>query len=1757
MINKKVKNPLKATTLGLFILFTYLLHTSRIDSHKEALNLLSTYHNNVMSSLDSNISEITSGLSYDDILSDVLIVLNSFDSETSAVPNLLTSFTDDLVGSMKEKIDSRVNSVLSSFKERGSSKSVKPSVEEYVDQIMGTLDIKFKTLVDDDDELSDYYSDMISVMRPRFVNEISEVIVSNTEERYERASDFYDVSLSGMLESYRRFIDTAKSISNDFIISNQARNLIISEIQSRIVSVFSRVIKYEMFEGFISSFETEDVEESESKMNDIIDFNFVVAEEIRNGIKEEIEFRVTSGHIPSLITTRISSIFLSRFNQVSGDDVLSGDQQDSLNDMTQNLHDNLIEQVSNTDIDVYTVEIMNGFSDEYLQVVLPEVRNYLIAIFTEFRSVLTRSRLEGTQTCIVQFYEMRRSLDYNFFFTLSEEEGFDLDKTSDRFEVFFSESLSDSKEQMLSLVRMSNILFLYDDSFDFLSSLSEILFFTDEKVRSVIDELTSDFHDQLATSVGESIVHGIDDVFERESSESKEVILAVFDDFRNNMEVQKVQHIVNETRSIISNEISTKVNFVIDVFPDLILSFKTEATSKFDEEWLLETQKQFITETDADFDGMRRFVVEEMNITAESITQSYRDLVGEYIENQIVSIGSSLGAIIETVSQSITDSPVGDVQKDALFESLASAQTDIEGSISSVDASIRVTLEGLIQDAIRSLDQVMDIKTNNFFETTRHVIISQFQEWAQTSLTELYIERIEDITLTQKDLANSARAKFEDHVTKLVNIENEFRDEIEIQTGTILENWSVGIVNDFNIISYNARRGILISDMRNEISTKGLDIRRERSGKLWDLNRAYEEEKGQFENLYNNLASDKMVEFSVKYAAVIEGAYERFSDVLGSIGDVLALLEGDLRSTYTEMYREVVDNVLTTSFNDLPVVDMNTISYSPGIIGLADPFEGNLPSLMLPHLIVEFSAINIEISNGENIDAVTEEGLTQLGETSERKPHERIIFAMSDFDKWEEKTILDAIETVEQNMDQRLKENTCPNKPCEDGSVDCDNPICRNGYILEQNSHGILCCKWAPQEAGFPIGEVGRMVGEELALMLFVSPDGAALMLKMSKLFAKKVGTVASKMTKSLKMLTKFRKLSGPIAKASGKMTKKLALKVGVKAGKKLSIKLGAKFGTKLGLKVGGKIAAELVQAVAEKLLKSSMKIASSGPLGAALLIFDIVSLSLDLFDIGAYNQVQSSGQIKKISDGIMEQYTESLKSEGINDPFISDVMYEIDPEEQGSFIEKIVIEWFSESLISFSSANEARWELMPDSESSGEYEAEIERLSSLLDTDINIIQQLICDNLENTFMVRQSTISNTDKSIIGTTQDKDYEQSTKTHLKQCSLNSVGVELSNAFSIQKTDFINELRKDPLYRWSKIQNGFKVYKDLTESELVTAENEISRREDIINNGGTISDEVLKTASVTKIGYILERVDEEREFWKQHTYMKEVSGTFPERKDYIKAWDYDKEVKQKDYDASIITTMEENLVDLIPCDPFTGICESNVSIEMIKNKTSDSPIWWPTYDELFEQAKEEIDDNIAELLKEEKTSAQLEEVIKQKIAEAQDMQVVEETKNSGDGALTLEQARQKRLERELEAASEVISPDFSVFKNGFGQSSPLISIKNMCDDMGYGVTFDPNIGNCNFTREYCKRYGLTYFFNKDTGGPDCELSGGQRVAETIVGTTITRSVKRLFGTNNRALGAVLTNSKIMGDSIKPYNMANELDRKGLGAKYDIWN
>ena len=97
MINKKIANPLKISTIGLFVYYAFRLHNSKVDAYANATNLLASYHQDVMDSIISDIDNIKAGLSYDDLLVDILTGLDSFKKETYTIPGLLSSFTDDLV----------------------------------------------------------------------------------------------------------------------------------------------------------------------------------------------------------------------------------------------------------------------------------------------------------------------------------------------------------------------------------------------------------------------------------------------------------------------------------------------------------------------------------------------------------------------------------------------------------------------------------------------------------------------------------------------------------------------------------------------------------------------------------------------------------------------------------------------------------------------------------------------------------------------------------------------------------------------------------------------------------------------------------------------------------------------------------------------------------------------------------------------------------------------------------------------------------------------------------------------------------------------------------------------------------------------------------------------------------------------------------------------------------------------------------------------------------------------------------------------------------------------------------------------------------------------------------------------------------------------------------------------------------------------------------------------------------------------------
>lgn len=80
-------------------------------------------------------------------------------------------------------------------------------------------------------------------------------------------------------------------------------------------------------------------------------------------------------------------------------------------------------------------------------------------------------------------------------------------------------------------------------------------------------------------------------------------------------------------------------------------------------------------------------------------------------------------------------------------------------------------------------------------------------------------------------------------------------------------------------------------------------------------------------------------------------------------------------------------------------------------------------------------------------------------------------------------------------------------------------------------------------------------------------------------------------------------------------------------------------------------------------------------------------------------------------------------------------------------------------------------------------------------------------------------------------------------------------------------------------------------------------------------------------------------------------------------------------------------------------------------------------------------------------------------------------------------------------------------------GFGVNSDsyqdFIKDREVVSPSDYGVTFDKDEGVCNYTRSYCDRFRLRHTRTGD-GLTDCEMYPAQELAEMLFGTTVTRTV-----------------------------------------------
>ena len=103
-----------------------------------------------------------------------------------------------------------------------------------------------------------------------------------------------------------------------------------------------------------------------------------------------------------------------------------------------------------------------------------------------------------------------------------------------------------------------------------------------------------------------------------------------------------------------------------------------------------------------------------------------------------------------------------------------------------------------------------------------------------------------------------------------------------------------------------------------------------------------------------------------------------------------------------------------------------------------------------------------------------------------------------------------------------------------------------------------------------------------------------------------------------------------------------------------------------------------------------------------------------------------------------------------------------------------------------------------------------------------------------------------------------------------------------------------------------------------------------------------------------------------------------------------------------------------------------------------------------------------------------------------------------------------------------AKMVIAADYGGLVAFCTKRRQLSGVSTAIDPVQLGVTFDMENGVCNFTKAYCRRYGMEYKNN------NCRTNDAQKFFELILGTTVTRAFKEEFQ------GAV--DDLVSGDPIK---------------------
>ena len=251
----------------------------------------------------------------------------------------------------------------------------------------------------------------------------------------------------------------------------------------------------------------------------------------------------------------------------------------------------------------------------------------------------------------------------------------------------------------------------------------------------------------------------------------------------------------------------------------------------------------------------------------------------------------------------------------------------------------------------------------------------------------------------------------------------------------------------------------------------------------------------------------------------------------------------------------------------------------------------------------------------KTIDEIIQDGIESLGEFS-NDPKQLV------------QDMVDAVKS-ELNIPPDVENNKIAGA-CFDRPIDGE---CDEGYMIAKNKLGMDCCVTDPKSLEITTNdkiELGKDIALDIAKSYLITEA-----IEMSvKLTGRLLRTVGSK-------LTAYGAKTGTqvAAKAAPKIASKMAILIGKKSGQyatKMAVKLGA-FATRAGATAGW------------------------GPVGWAVLAFDVISMALDIWDPMGYNDWVGQEVMKANRNAVETKLEEALQTEGMTSPAMVPVTFEWD----------------------------------------------------------------------------------------------------------------------------------------------------------------------------------------------------------------------------------------------------------------------------------------------------------------------------------------------------------------------------------------------------------------------------------------------------------------------------------------------------------------